>query len=227
MKILFIEDNRVLAKSVIRGLKQEGFLVEHFLRGDEGERFFLVNYKMFDVVILDMMLPGKSGEEICADIREKNIDVPILILSAKDTTEDKVNGLTIGADDYLVKPFEFEELVARLRALVRRKPKLQDKKIQLSPNVVVDLQKISVYKNNKEIILSPKEYSILELLAKNKNQVLTREQIFDKVTDFAADNWSNSIDVHIKNIRKKLFKDEKYDPIKTVRGVGYRLDTNE
>ena len=227
MKVFLVEDNRILAKSLVRGLKQEGILVEHFLRGDDGERFFLINHKMFDVVILDLMLPGKSGEEICTSIRQNNIDTPILILSAKNDVDDKVNGLTIGADDYLTKPFEFDELVARLRTLTRRKSKLQDDKITLSPNVIMDLQKISVFKKNKEISLSPKEYAILELLAKNKEQVLTREQIFDKVMDFAADNWSNSIDVHIKNIRKKLFKDEKYDPIKTVRGVGYRLETIE
>ena len=217
----------MLAKSLVRGLKQEGILVEHFLRGDDGERFFLIYHKMFDVVILDLMLPGKSGEEICTSIRQNNIDTPILMLTAKDATNDKVNGLTIGADDYLTKPFEFDEHVVRIRVLARRKPKLQDDKIKLSPNVTIDLQKVLVYKSNKEVVLSPKEYAILELLAKNKGQVLTREKIFDKVMDFAADNWSNSIDVHIKNIRKKLFKDEKYDPIKTVRGVGYRLETTE
>jgi len=187
----------------------------------------LVNYKMFDVVILDLMLPGKSGEEICASIRKREIDVPILMLTAKDAVEDKVNGLNIGADDYLTKPFEFDELVARLRALLRRTPQVQREQMQLSPNVMIDFGKVAVYKEGKEIVLSPKEYAILETLAKNEGQALTREQIFDKVMDFAADNWSNAIDVHIKNIRKKLFKDEKYDPIKTVRGVGYRLDTNE
>ncbi len=227
MKIFLVEDNRVLAKSLVRGLKQEGFLVEYFMRGDDGEKFFLVNYKMFDVVILDLMLPGKSGEEICASIRKREIDVPILMLTAKDAVEDKVNGLNIGADDYLTKPFEFDELVARLRALLRRTPQVQREQMQLSPNVMIDFGKVAVYKEGKEIVLSPKEYAILETLAKNEGQALTREQIFDKVMDFAADNWSNAIDVHIKNIRKKLFKDEKYDPIKTVRGVGYRLDTNE
>jgi DNA-binding response OmpR family regulator len=227
MKIFLVEDNRVLAKSLVRGLKQEGFLVEYFMRGDDGEKFFLVNYKMFDVVILDLMLPGKSGEEICASIRKREIDVPILMLTAKDAVEDKVNGLNIGADDYLTKPFEFDELVARLRALLRRTPQVQREQMQLSPNVMIDFGKVAIYKEGKEIVLSPKEYAILETLAKNEGQALTREQIFDKVMDFAADNWSNAIDVHIKNIRKKLFKDEKYDPIKTVRGVGYRLDTNE
>ncbi len=227
MKILLLEDNRVLAKSLIKGLKQEGFLVEHFVRGDDGERFFLVNYKMFDVVILDLMLPGKSGQEICASIREHNIDIPIIMLTAKDTVEDKVEGLNIGADDYLTKPFDFEELVARLRALTRRKEKIRNETVNITKNIVIDMQKVAVYKNNKEVSLSPKEYAILEMLVINRGRAVTREQIFDKVTDFAADNWSNAIDVHIKNIRKKLFKDEKNDPIKTIWGVGYRLDTDE
>jgi DNA-binding response OmpR family regulator len=182
---------------------------------------------MFDVVILDLMLPGKSGQEICASIRKHNIDTPIIMLTAKDAVEDKVDGLNIGADDYLTKPFDFEELVARLRALTRRKEKIQNETINITKNVVIDMQKVAVYKNNKEIPLSPKEYAILEVLVINRGMAVTREQIFDKVTDFAADNWSNAIDVHIKNIRKKLFKDDKNDPIKTIRGVGYRLDTDE
>ncbi len=227
MKLLLIEDNRVLAKSLVRGLRQEGFVVEHFLRGDDGERFLLLHHKTVDVVVLDLMLPGQSGEEICANAREKDISVPIVMLTAKDTTKDKVNGLMIGADDYLTKPFEFDELVARLHALLRRQPELQKQKVFLTEDIFIDFGKKTVYKDGVEQLLAPKEYAILEILVKNSGDAVTREQIFDKVTDFAADNWSNSIDVHIKNIRKKLFKDTKYDPIKTVRGVGYRLDTNE
>jgi len=227
MKIFLIEDNKILAKSLRKGLKGEGFVVEHFLQGDKGLRFLLVHHKAIDVVILDLMLPMVSGEEICKRVREKGIDIPIIMLTAKDATQEKINGLNIGADDYLAKPFSFEELVARIRALLRRQPKLQKQIIQLSENVVLDFQKKAVFKKDIEQIISPKELAILELLAKNKGMTLSRENIFDKVTDFAADNWSNSIDVHIKNIRKKLFKDEKYDPIKTVRGIGYRLEANE
>ncbi len=223
MKILLLEDNRILAKSMLKGLKLKGFTVEHFLRGDDGEKFFFFHHKSFDVVILDLMLPGISGEKICQNIRQKGIETPILMLTAKDTPENKVLGLNLGADDYLTKPFNFEELVARIHALSRRKPHIQEKKFNITPQVILDFQKKGVYKNNVEINLSPKEFSILEVLAQNPNKALSRNQIFDKVSDFAADNWSNSIDVHIKNIRKKLFKNET-DPIKTVRGIGYRLE---
>jgi len=223
MKIFLIEDNHILAKSLIRGFKQNGFIVKHFLRGDDGENFFLMHKNSFDILILDLMLPGKSGEEICKNIRENSIEIPILMLTAKSSTENKVNGLMIGADDYLVKPFDFDELLARIHALTRRKPHLEKREIYLTKNILFDFQKKGVYKNNKEVFLSPKEFSVLETLVLNKNKALSRDQIFEKISDFAADNWSNSIDVHIKNIRKKLFKDEK-DPIKTIRGIGYRLD---
>ncbi len=223
MKIGLIEDNRLLARSLTKGLKEEGFTVESFLRGDDGERFFLRHHESFDLLILDLMLPGKSGEAICKSLREHHIEVPILMLTAKDTTESKVSGLMIGADDYLTKPFEFKELVARIYALTRRKPHIESEKVNLTPTVELDFQRKAVYKNHKEIGLSPKEFLILEALVRNPNKALSRDQIFEKVNDFAADNWSNSVDVHIKNIRKKLFKDEK-DPIKTVRGVGYCLE---
>ncbi len=223
MKICLIEDNRILAKSLVKGLKQKGFTVEYFLRGDDGETFFLNHYELFDIVILDLMLPFKSGEEICKNIRKNNIDTPILMLTAKDSVKDKINGLMIGADDYLSKPFEFDELLARIYALSRRRPYLQKKEILLTDKVLFDFNKKSVYKNGKRIKLSPKEFSILEVLVINKNKVITRDQLFEKVNDFAVNNWSNSIDVHIKNIRKKCFKNEK-DPIRTIRGVGYCLE---
>ncbi len=224
MKILLLEDNRVLVKSLTKGFKQKGFFVKHFVRGDDGEKFFFLHHKSFDVVILDLMLPGKSGEEVCKDIRRKGIETPILMMTAKDTTEDVIQGLKIGADDYLAKPFAFEELVARLHALTRRKPHLEKNEIPLTKDITLDIQKRAIFKDNKEQPLSPKEFSILEVLAQNKGIVLTRDQIFEKVCDFAGDNWSNTIDVHIKNIRKKLFYHKDEDPIKTVRGVGYRLD---
>ena len=227
MKILLLEDNRVLAKSLVKGLKQEGFVVESFLRGDDGLKFLLWHHENIDILILDLMLPGISGEEICTQIRSKKINTPIIMLTAKGEVEDKVRGLNLGADDYLTKPFEFDELVARINALLRRQPEVQKEIIKLSKNVVIDMLKKEVYKNQKPKTLSPKEFAILEFLVKNRGQALNREQIFNKVMDFAADNWSDSIDVHIKNIRKKLFKDEKYDPIKTIRGIGYRLDAIE
>lgn len=224
MKILLVEDNRILAKNLIKGLQQKGFSVEYCMRGDEGEEFFFSHYESLDVVILDIMLPMQSGIEICKNIREKGISTPILMLTAKDTNEDTVNGLNTGADDYLPKPFSFEVLVARLNALLRRKAPIQQEIVHITPSVWIDFQKKAVFQNGEEVHLSAKEFAILEVLARNDGVALSRDQIFDKAFDFAADNWSNTIDVHIKNIRKKLFANENEDPIKTIRGVGYRLE---
>jgi DNA-binding response OmpR family regulator len=225
MKILLVEDNRVLAKSLIKGWKQAGILVEHFIHGHDGERFFFSHHKDIDVIILDLMLPGKSGEEICRNIRVKNIHTPILMLTSKDTTDDTVKGLQLGADDYLTKPFEFRELLARIHTLARRKlVPLQKEVFHITPNILLDFQNRTVLKNGKEEDLSTREFSLLEVLSKHAKITLTRDQIFEKAFDFASSNWSNTIDVHIKNIRKKLFSNEHEDPIKTIRGIGYRLE---
>lgn len=224
MKILLIEDNALLAKSIIRGLKQEKILTEHFIRGDDGERFLKNHHKEIDLVILDLMLPGKSGEEICRSARAENIDIPILMLTAKSDLEDKVRGLEIGADDYLTKPFEFEELLARIKALTRRSKKTFENEIKdITKSVKIDLSKRVILKNGREVPVSPKEFSVLETLLKYKGKALSRNEIFNEINDFADTPWSNSIDVYIKNLRKKLFYDED-DPIKTIRGFGYRLD---
>jgi len=224
MKILLIEDNQLLAKSIIKGLKAEKIFVEHFVRGDDGLNFLKHHHQELDLVILDLMLPEKNGEEICAETRRDGIQLPILILSAKDSLEDKVNGLNLGADDYLTKPFGFAELLARINALNRRKKNdLVDEKISLSATVEIDLTKRTVYKNNEEVKISPKEFSLLEVLLKYRGKALSRNEIFNEINDFADTPWSNSIDVYVKNLRKKLFYDEK-NIIKTVRGVGYRLD---
>ncbi len=225
MKILLIEDNQALAKSLIRGLRNEGFPVEHFVRGDDGQKFLYFNHTSLDLLILDLMLPGKSGEEICRELRENKIEIPVLMLTAKGEVNQKVIGLNLGADDYLPKPFDFTELVARIKALLRRKPHLEDEKIQLTKDVVFDSHGKAVLRKSREISLSPKEFAILEVLVCHRGKALSRDQIFKRVSDFANDNWSNSIDVHIKNIRKKLFINE--DPIKTVRGIGYRLEKFE
>ncbi len=227
MKILLIEDNRILAKSLVKGLQQKNFSVEHFLRGDDGENFLLTNHKNIDVILLDRMLPGKSGGEICQNIRELGIETPVLMLTAKGEISDKIDGLNMGADDYLAKPFDFEELVARIRALGRRKPHIEKTVFALTPEISLDFSAQKILKNGYEITLSPKEFAILEVLCKNEGIALSRDQIFEKVCDFAADNWSNTVDVHIKNIRKKLFADTNENPIKTIRGVGYRLETVE
>ena len=224
MKILLVEDNQLLAKSIIRGLKQEKIFVEHFVRGDDGERFFQNHYEEIDLAILDWMLPEKSGIEISKNIREQGIKTPILFLTAKSDIEDKVKGFESGADDYLVKPFDFQELLVRIKALARRNKKgVQEEKIKITKSVLIDLNKREVFKNGKVVELSPKEFALLETLLKYKGKALSRNELFNHINDFADVPWSNSIDVYIKNLRKKLFYDEK-EIIKTVRGVGYRLD---
>lgn len=227
MKILLLEDNHVLAKSLIKGLKLAGYMVEHFVRGDDGENFFYLHHKNIDLLLLDLMLPGKSGEQICYDIRKNGLEIPILMLTAKGEISDKIKGLNLGADDYLSKPFDFNELLARMRALLRRNPHLENETIHITDEIIFDISAKSVYKNGVIQSLSPKEFSILEVLVRHRGQALTRDQIFEQVSDFAKENWSNSIDVHIKNIRKKLFKTDHENPLKTVRGIGYRLETKE
>ncbi len=186
MKILLIEDNALLAKSIIRGLKQEKILTEHFIRGDDGERFLKNHHKEIDLVILDLMLPGKSGEEICRSARAENIDIPILMLTAKSDLEDKVRGLEIGADDYLTKPFEFEELLARIKALTRRSKKTFENEIKdITKSVKIDLSKRVILKNGREVPVSPKEFSVLETLLKYKGKALSRNEIFNEINDFA------------------------------------------
>ncbi len=223
MKILLVEDNLNLAKSIIRVLKQENYLVEHFLNGLEAESYWILNQKIIDLVLLDIQLPGKNGLEICKNIREKNISTPILMLTAKHEMEDKVLGFNLGADDYLAKPFVFDELLVRIKALLRRPKMLQRKKIFLTENISVDLDSKKIEKKGIEIFFTAKEFEILEFFIKNKNKVVSQEQIFEGCFDFAKENWSNTIEVHIKNIRKKLFKDDK-KILRTVRGMGYCLE---
>ena len=223
MKILLVEDNTLLAKSISKGLKEKKIFVEHFSCGKEALNYFLENYSGIDLVVLDLMLPNKSGEEICREIRQKGIKTPILILSAKSKTENKVDLLLSGADDFLAKPFSFEELYARIMALTRRKGKeFQDKKIFLSEDVFLDPYSRAVFKNSKEIHLSPKEFTLLEFFAQNPNRAFSRREIFNQINDFADSPWSNSVDVYIKNLRKKLFYDQT-DPIKTIYGFGYKF----
>lgn len=223
MKILVIEDNRTLAKAINRVLKQEGFAVGMCHTGEDGEEFWQQNHRDIDLVILDVMLPLKDGIAICASMRSRGISTPVLMLTAKGELEDKVKGLQTGADDYLVKPFAFEELLARISALLRR-PRQVVKEVITIGEVSVDLIAHTVTQDGNEVPLTPKEFSILEFLIRHKNQAVTQQQIFDHVFDFAKENWSNTVEVHIKNLRKKLFPSSDASPLKTVRGVGYRLE---
>lgn len=223
MRILIVEDEEKLAKALKRGLEKEGYAVDFVLDGEQGEQRIELYQNEYDLVVLDLMLPKKSGATVCRNVRKKGIRTPILILSAKGMTEDKTELLDLGADDYLVKPFSFEELSARIRALLRRPEEVIPTVLKVG-KVTLNTATRQVFVNGTEVDLTLKEFVLLEYLIRSKGRVLTREQIFDALWDFANDSFSNVIDVHIKNLRKKL-KDDSHNPrlLQTVRGVGYKI----
>lgn len=222
MRILVIEDSQKLADSISRGLQQEGYAVDYVLRGDDGEKRMLASHRDYDLLILDLMLPGKDGLSICDTLRKNEIMTPIIMLTAKDTVADKVLGLDKGADDYLVKPFSFEELLSRVRALARRQ------RVTLFPSITVGELSLNsstkdVLIGDKKINITLKEFCILEFFMTHPNEVIERQKIIDHLWDFNFNPFSRVMDVHINNLRNKLNK-HKYGPIlETIRGVGYRL----
>jgi DNA-binding response OmpR family regulator len=222
MRILIIEDNQKLADSISRGLEQEGYAVDYLTNGLDGEKRMLASHSDYDILILDRMLPGKEGVEICKTLREKKIMTPIIMLTAKDTVDDKVFGLDSGADDYLVKPFSFEELLSRVRALGRRERKTTPPKLQIG-ELLLNPATQEVHIGKKKLDLTLKEFRILEFFMNNFDNVLTRQKIIDHLWDSDLDQFSRVMDVHINNLRNKL-KAYKHGPIlETIRGVGYRL----
>ncbi len=224
MRILVIEDNQKLADSISRGMRQEGYAADYLMRGDDGEKRMLVNHADYDLLILDLMLPGKSGIDVCKTLRENKIMTPIIMLTAKDTVGDKVLGLDTGADDYLVKPFSFEELLSRVRALARRPRTTLPLKLQAGELTLNPLTQ-GVYLGNKKIDLTLKEFRILEFFMAHPDEVIARQKIIDHLWDFQFNQFSRVMDVHINNLRNKLAV-HKHGPIlETIRGVGYRLKT--
>ncbi len=222
MRILIVEDEEKLALSLKKGLEKEGYAVDYIMDGDAGERRIIISHKDYDLIILDLMLPGKDGFQICRTVREQQITIPILVLTARDATDDKVAALDAGADDYLVKPFSFEELMARVRALLRR-PEVALPNELVVKDLKLDTTTRKVTRKDKEISLTLKEFNLLEYLMRNADQVLTREQILDHLWDFAFDSFSNVVDVHVKNLRKKIDGTHNEKLLETIRGVGYRI----
>ena len=219
MKILIVEDNQKLALYLKKALESQSYAVDVVYDGKQGEsRARLGDY---DVIILDWMLPEKDGIMVCKSLRESNVNMPILMLTAKGDTADKIEGLDSGADDYLVKPFELEELLARVRSLLRR-PQEKFSEVLSVSDITLDNAARQVEKDGNILSLTLKEYSLLEYLMRNKGQIVTREQILAHCWDFSFDSFSNIVDVYIKQLRQKLDdKDGTY--IKTVRGVGYQF----
>lgn len=217
MKVLVVEDNEKLSKYIKETLEDEQYVVDVVHDGAAGER--RIESGNYDVVILDVMLPEKDGVSVCKDVRAAGNIVPILMLTARGEVSDRIEGLDSGADDYMLKPFAMDELVARLRALLRR-PQAQMSEVLEVQDVRIDQGSHSVSVAGEPISLTVKEYAILEYLMRHAGTVVTREQLIDHCWDFAYSAFSNITDVYIKQLRQKLGTDhDRY--IKTVRGVGY------
>lgn len=223
MRILIIEDQEKLANSIKKGLEDIGYAVDTLNDGATGLRRILATPDNFDLILLDIMLPEVDGITLCKKIRSKNIMIPVLMLTAKDSLDNKIEGLDTGADDYLVKPFEFSELTARIRALLRR-PKKSVQIELIGAGITLDTNSHIVRKNMKDIKLTLKEFAILEIFMLNPNQVISREKIIAHVWDFNYDTFSNVVDVHIKNLRKKL-QNKNENIFETVHGIGYRFNS--
>ena len=221
MKILVVEDNVKLAENLKQGLTQEGYAVDILGDGLLALRRILINRDEYDLVILDRMLPGKDGVSVCKEWRANEVVVPVLMLTALDTTDDKVNGLDAGADDYLAKPFAFKELLARIHALLRR-PKKASPIVLSSGDISINTTTRIVTFKNKIVSLTLKEFMVLEYLMSNLGKVITRDDLYSHAWDFADSSFSNTVDVHIKNLRKKIHDNGKI--IQTIRGVGYKME---
>ena len=219
MRILIVEDDKGVSRFIKRGLSEEGFCVDAVFDGEEGLHLGLT--EIYDLIVLDIMLPELNGFEVLKGIRKKGVLTPVLFLTAKGEKEDVVHGLGLGADDYLVKPFAFAELLARIKAILRRGQKDVEMSKICVGDLTLNLFERTVVRNGKNIELAGKEFAILEYLTRNAGQVLTRTMILDKVWGYDFDTSSNIIDVHINRLRSKM--DSGFDSklIYTIKGVGY------
>ncbi len=222
MRILVVEDEHKIANSIKQGLIQESYAVDIAYDGETG--FDLASSEDFDLLILDLMLPGIDGMAVCSQLRQQGNHMPILMLTAKGQVTDKVSGLDSGADDYLTKPFAFEELLARVRALLRR-PKDQQSTILQLADLELDTVKLTVKRGEKMINLSNKEYSLLEYLMRHAGQILTKDQIINHVWSYDSDVLPNNVEVYIGYLRQKIDKafPNSLNLIQTIRGFGYKI----
>ena len=220
MRILVVEDEPKIAAFIQKGLQEEHHVVD--VIGDGEEALAWATGAAYDLLVLDVLLPGRDGISVCRELRRRGVRTPVLMLTAKDTVDDRVAGLDSGADDYLVKPFAFKELLARLRALARRPPTVAGPVLHLA-DLRLDTVRHEATRAGRPIELTPTEYRLLELLLRHRNQVLSRTMIAEQVWSYDFYSESNVVDVYIRNLRRKL--DEGYSPklIHTVRGVGYKL----
>jgi len=224
MRILIIEDEKKVASFIKKGLEEEYFVAD--IAGDGKEGLKLAISEEYDIIIMDIMLPYMDGITLIKEIRRREISTPVLMLTVNDSVKDKVEGLDAGADDYLTKPFAFEELIARLRALLRRNENSKTSKLTVA-NLVLDLQSHRVFRNNQEIILTPKEYSILEYLMRNSKKVISRTKLIEHVYDYHFDTETNIIDVYINKVRSKIDTNFEKPLIHTIRGIGYVIKDDD
>jgi len=220
MRILIIEDEHRLSNIIKKGLTENGFAVDQAFDGEEGQ--YLAESEQYDLIVLDIMLPKLDGIELCRQLRQKNLKIPVLMLTARSTTDDKVAGLDSGADDYMTKPFSFIELRSRVHALIRRShqsasPTLTAADLELDP------LKHIVKRGERVINLTPKEFAILELLLRHTGEVVSRTTIIEHVWDYNFDGMSNIVDVFVASLRKKIDSGTKAKLIHTIHGIGYRV----
>jgi DNA-binding response OmpR family regulator len=220
VKLLVVEDERRLAEVLDAGLREAGYLVDVAHDGERGTRLALTGD--YDLVVLDLMLPGRTGMEICRELRRRRVDTAILMLTARSALEDKVQGLDCGADDYLTKPFEFPELLARVRSLLRRSARSRSRVLAVA-DLEVDTDTREVRRNGELIPLTAKEYALLEYLAYNAGRVVTRDQILTHVWPSDYEGYSNTVDVFIRYLRRKVDEGREPKLIQTIHRVGYTL----
>ncbi len=220
MRILVVEDEKDLNRIITKTLTKSGYTVDSCLDGDEVEHYLAG--AEYDAILMDVMLPGKDGFSLVSNMRERGTDTPVLFLTARDSVADRVTGLDLGGDDYLVKPFDFDELLARIRAMTRKHAGNRSNVFTLA-DLIVDTRRQRVERGGREISLLPKEFAILEHLIRNKGAVISREQLENRIWNYEYSGSSNNVDVYMSKLRKKL--DEGYDVklIHTVRGAGWVL----
>jgi two-component system OmpR family response regulator len=224
MRILVVEDDVKIASFVIKGLEQSGFAVDHASNGEDG--LFLLQTEPYDAAIIDVMLPALDGLSLIAEMRKTNISTPVIILSAKHSVEDRIRGLQTGSDDYLVKPFIFAELLARVQALIRRSTQSTEPTSLTVGDLSVDLIKREVFRSGRKIELQPREFSLLEYLMRQPGRVVSKTMIMEHIWNYHFDPQTNVVDVLVCRLRNKVDRDFHQKLIQTIRGVGYVIKSS-
>jgi DNA-binding response OmpR family regulator len=223
MRVLIIEDDRQISNFIAKGLIQANFAVDQAFDGEDG--LYLARQKVFDAAIVDLMLPGISGLSLIESLRREKINTPVLILSAKHSVDDRIKGLESGGDDYLVKPFVFGELLARLQSLIRRAGGISDPTVLKYADLTMDLLKREVVRAGTTIELPPREFALLEYMLRNPERVLSKTIILERIWDYRFDPQTNVVDVLVSRLRSKVDRDFPAKLIQTIRGIGYVLKT--